>query len=83
MSSIPTHSSFSALNAIPLDSIYNLKELFAADKHKEKVILGSGVYRDDNSRPWVLPTVKSVSLVSYTSRISVHILIDPCRQRKQ
>ncbi|KAL1853785.1 hypothetical protein Plec18170_005177 [Paecilomyces lecythidis] len=58
MSSIPTHSSFSALNAIPLDSIYNLKELFAADKHEEKVILGSGVYRDDNSRPWVLPTVE-------------------------
>ncbi|GAD98570.1 hypothetical protein FG03981.1 [Paecilomyces variotii No. 5] len=58
MSSTPAQSSFSALDAVPLDAIYNLKELFAADKYEKKVILGSGVYRNDNSKPWVLPTVE-------------------------
>ncbi|KAJ5178693.1 hypothetical protein N7492_001903 [Penicillium capsulatum] len=57
MGSIPT-STFSALSSVPLDPHYALKEGFAADKHPEKVILGSGIYRDEDSQPWVLPTVE-------------------------
>ena len=60
MGSIPASSLFSDLSVIPLDPHYALKELFAADNDAKKVILGSGVYRDDNSKPWVLPAVKKV-----------------------
>ncbi|RWQ93552.1 hypothetical protein C8Q69DRAFT_529443 [Paecilomyces variotii] len=63
MSSIPAQSSFSALDAVPLDAIYNLKELFEVDKHEKKVILGFGFYRDNNSKPWVLPTVEKTEEV--------------------
>lgn len=61
MSESTPPSSFSHLNLVPLDPHYTLKKLFAADDNENKVILGSGIYRDDNSQPWVLPTVKKVS----------------------
>ncbi|KAJ5729470.1 Aspartate aminotransferase [Penicillium malachiteum] len=58
MGSIPTESLFSELADIPLDPHYALKEDFSADPAPKKVILGSGIYRDGNGMPWVLPTVK-------------------------
>lgn len=57
--SIP--SLFSQLEDIPLDPHYSLKEDFTADSSPTKVILGSGIYRDKNGKPWVLPAVKEVS----------------------
>ncbi|KAH7357335.1 pyridoxal phosphate-dependent transferase [Pyrenochaeta sp. MPI-SDFR-AT-0127] len=56
----PPKSRFLHLSQVPLDPHYALKELFQQDKHAKKVILGSGLYRDDNCKPWVLPSVKSV-----------------------
>ncbi|KAI3318110.1 aspartate aminotransferase [Xylariaceae sp. AK1471] len=58
MGSVSNESRFEALSEIPLDPHHALKELFYADNHPKKVTLGSGVYRDDNSKPWVLPTVQ-------------------------
>ncbi|KAL2406546.1 Aspartate aminotransferase, cytoplasmic [Exophiala dermatitidis] len=58
MGSFTPTSSFSHLDPIPLDAIYSLKETFAADSNENKIILGSGVYRDDASQPWVLPSVQ-------------------------
>lgn len=63
MGSYSPASSFSSLDIIPLDPHYTLKKLFAADTYEKKVILGSGIYRDDNSKPWVLPTVKKVTIL--------------------
>ncbi|PGH15475.1 hypothetical protein AJ79_02452 [Helicocarpus griseus UAMH5409] len=60
MSSVSDKSQFDHLSEPPLDPHYALKELFHADNHPKKVILGSGVYRDDNSEPWILPTVQKV-----------------------
>lgn len=57
-----TSYGFSNLEAIPLDPHYALKEAFAADPSANKVILGSGIYRDGNSEPWVLPSIEEVSL---------------------
>lgn len=57
--SIP-ESHFLHLSHVPLDPHYALKELFQQDKHAKKVILGSGLYRDDGCKPWVLPAVKAV-----------------------
>ncbi|OKL55998.1 hypothetical protein UA08_08790 [Talaromyces atroroseus] len=58
MASRSATSAFSNLSFIPLDPHYTLKKIFAADDHEKKVILGSGIYRDDNSQPWVLPSIK-------------------------
>ncbi|KAK9441904.1 aminotransferase [Metarhizium brunneum] len=60
MTCVPKESLFQDLIEIPLDPHYALKELFRADTHPKKVILGSGLYRDDNSEPWVLPTAEEV-----------------------
>ncbi|KAI8940137.1 hypothetical protein NX059_003850 [Plenodomus lindquistii] len=51
-------SCFYHLKEVSLDPHYALKELFQQDEHSKKVILGSGLYRDDNCKPWVLPAVK-------------------------
>ncbi|KAJ5094564.1 aminotransferase [Penicillium angulare] len=53
-------SSFSHLDEIPLDPHYALKEEFAADPSSTKVILGSGIYRDGEGVPWILPTVQKI-----------------------
>ncbi|OJJ45270.1 hypothetical protein ASPZODRAFT_70084 [Penicilliopsis zonata CBS 506.65] len=50
----------SALPVIPLDEAYALTAAYNADSHPEKVLLGAGVYRDENLKPWVLPSVKKV-----------------------
>jgi len=41
-------------------SIFKLTAGFKADTYPQKVNLGVGAYRDDNSKPWVLPVVKKV-----------------------
>lgn len=62
MGSIPYEpvSLFSELEAIPLDAHHALQELFEEDTHPQKVILGAGVYQDDDSKPWVLSSVQKV-----------------------
>lgn len=60
MGSHSSESVFTQLDDVPLDPHYSLKEDFAADSAATKVILGSGIYRDENGEPWVLPAVKEV-----------------------
>ncbi|KAF1988990.1 aspartate aminotransferase mitochondrial precursor [Aulographum hederae CBS 113979] len=38
--------------------IAGITEAFKADSHPEKINLGVGAYRDDNGKPYVLPSVK-------------------------
>lgn len=64
MGSYTVSSSFLHLRSVPLDAIYSLKEAFAADSNRNKVILGSGVYRDDDLKPWVLPSVQKVCVLT-------------------
>ncbi|KAI0006071.1 aspartate aminotransferase [Russula compacta] len=47
----------------PPDSIFKLTAAFQADTYPHKVNLGVGAYRDDNSKPWVLPVVKKASYI--------------------
>ncbi|KAJ5238455.1 aminotransferase [Penicillium chermesinum] len=63
MASIAGASHFSNLEAVPLDPHYALKEAFAGDTDSDKVILGSGIYRDGNSKPWVLPSIEEAERV--------------------
>lgn len=46
----------------PPDAIFKLTASFKADTFDRKVNLGVGAYRDDNGKPWVLPSVKMVCI---------------------
>lgn len=48
----------------PPDAILGVTEAFKADSNPQKMNLGVGAYRDDNGKPYVLPTVKIVSMTS-------------------
>ncbi len=77
MDSQSAASIFSKLDICPLDSTFALKELVLADDDARKVLLGAGVYRDDDSRPWVLPVVKKVciQLLAASSALAAHHII--------
>ena len=54
-------SSSSNLSGIPMgppDAIIGLNDAFKADTNSKKVNVGVGAYRDDDGKPWVLPSVK-------------------------
>ncbi|ESK87894.1 aspartate aminotransferase [Moniliophthora roreri MCA 2997] len=51
-------SVWSSVAAGPPDSILGVTEAFKADKDPRKINLGVGAYRDDNGKPYVLPSVK-------------------------
>jgi len=44
----------------PTDPILGITEAFKKDPAPNKVGLDAGAYRDDNGKPWVLPSVKKV-----------------------
>lgn len=46
--------------ALPRDEAFAITADFIANRDPKKVSLGAGVYRDENSKPWVLPSVKAV-----------------------
>lgn len=43
----------------PPDPILGISEAFKRDTDPRKVNLGVGAYRDDNNKPWVLPSVRA------------------------
>lgn len=42
---------------IPPDPTLILNKLYLEDSSKDKVNLGVGAYRDDDGKPWILPSV--------------------------
>ena len=42
----------------PPDAILGVTEAFKRDSNPKKINLGVGAYRDDNGKPWVLPSVR-------------------------
>ncbi|RDW93936.1 Aspartate aminotransferase [Aspergillus mulundensis] len=48
----------SGIRDLPRDEAFAITADFQADDHPQKVSLGAGVYRDESSKPWVLPSVK-------------------------
>ncbi|KAJ6630684.1 aspartate amino-transferase [Mycena sp. CBHHK59/15] len=47
----------------PPDSIFQLTAAYKEDTFDKKINLGVGAYRDDNSKPWVLPVVKEATRI--------------------
>lgn len=48
------------LPVAPADTAFGLMAEFDADDHPSKVSLIAGTYRDENGKPWVLPSVRKV-----------------------
>ena len=44
----------------PADAAFGLMADFDADPHLNKVSLIAGAYRDENGKPWILPSVLKV-----------------------
>lgn len=62
MASKVVDSLFSNVSLAPSDPAFALTAAFHADTSSSKVSLGSGVYRDNDAKPWILPVVKKVCL---------------------
>merc|ERR1719329_1425234 len=56
----------------PADPILGLNDAFNKDTFPQKMNLGVGAYRDDNGKPWVLPSIKAAEkkLVASTQVLS-------------
>lgn len=52
----------------PPDPILGISEAFKRDTDPKKVNLGVGAYRDDNSKPWILPSVKKAEDAIYNGK---------------
>jgi hypothetical protein len=59
----PTMSLFDQVPAVPQDGTFALMEAYRADAHELKVNLTPGIYRDENAKTWVLPSVKQASCI--------------------
>lgn len=46
------------IELLPPDALFAIKQAYAVDSRSPKVDLGIGAYRDDNGKPWILPSVK-------------------------
>ncbi|RMD44549.1 hypothetical protein DV735_g572, partial [Chaetothyriales sp. CBS 134920] len=57
--SVAYGSTFANVKQGPPDAILGITEAFKADAFPEKINLGVGAYRDDNGKPYVLPSVRA------------------------
>lgn len=55
-------SLFASLPEAAPDAAFALIEAYRADNFPFKVDLSPGFYRDENARPWILPSVEKVAL---------------------
>jgi aspartate/tyrosine/aromatic aminotransferase len=56
-------SLFSHVPIAKPDPILNLNALYNADTNPLKVSLGVGAYRDENGKPWILPSVRKAETI--------------------
>ena len=57
-----------------LNSIFQLTAAYKQDTFPQKINLGVGAYRDDNSKPWVLPVIKKVCASAYSPHSSYYTI---------
>lgn len=54
----PQFSAFASAKYIVPDAIFEVTKNYLADSSPNKVDLGAGTYRDENGKPWILPSVQ-------------------------
>lgn len=53
----------------PPDAILGVTEAYKKDTNSKKINLGVGAYRDDNGKPWVLPSVKQAEKLLFDQNL--------------
>ncbi|KAG7716236.1 hypothetical protein KL933_003828 [Ogataea haglerorum] len=56
-------SAWASVQAAPADKILGLTVLYNNDTNPSKINLGVGAYRDNDGKPWILPSVKAAEQV--------------------
>jgi aspartate aminotransferase len=59
---LATFSTWSKLEAAPPDPILGLSEAFKKDANPKKQLLGAGVYRDNDNKPYVLNCIRQAEV---------------------
>jgi aspartate aminotransferase len=54
----PTSNFLGGAEFIPPDAIFEVTKNYLADNNPNKVNIGAGTYRDENGKPWTLPSVR-------------------------
>ncbi|KAF8581665.1 hypothetical protein K439DRAFT_1414109 [Ramaria rubella] len=62
-------STWSQVPAGPPDPILGVTEAFKADISPQKINLGVGAYRDENGKPYVLPSVKRAETILMANKV--------------
>jgi len=60
---------FSHVELGPPDPILGVSEAFKRDTNPNKINLGVGAYRDDNGKPYPLPSVKKAEQIIYDKKV--------------
>lgn len=55
------------IKQLPPDPLFGIKTRCAKDTRPEKVDLGIGAYRDDQGKPWILPSVRKAEKLLHES----------------
>ncbi|KAK6088773.1 5-oxoprolinase (hydantoinase B/oxoprolinase) [Seiridium cupressi] len=58
MGSVQAASVFANATFVPPDAIFDVTRRYIADESPDKMNLGQGTYRDENGKPWILPSVR-------------------------
>lgn len=53
---------------IPVDPTLTLNKMFFEDKDPNKISLGVGAYRDEDGKPWILPSVRMAKQYMYENQ---------------
>lgn len=67
----------------PPDPILGVTEAFKRDTNSKKMNLGVGAYRDDNGKPYVLPSIRKVSVPSTSCLVGISTLTGAPRERQK
>lgn len=59
------YSVYGHIKSQPLDAIKQLTIEFQKDPFKDKILLGEGVYKDDNGKSFILPSVKKAEEILF------------------
>ncbi|ODV89983.1 hypothetical protein CANCADRAFT_99031 [Tortispora caseinolytica NRRL Y-17796] len=62
-------SFWAAVKQGPPDAILGITEAFKADTFPQKINLGVGAYRDDNGKPYVLPSVREAEQIIVSEKL--------------
>jgi aspartate aminotransferase len=60
----------------PPDPILGVSVAFRNSKAPNKVNVGVGAYRDDQGKPWVLPSVREVRTLPASVHLVKHMFFD-------